>query len=72
MAAAYRGFTFPEDDPDFARLHAWWTAVAQRPSVAATQVCRERLVASYCDYAENKGTSEAAKAVQASLGANAK
>jgi len=70
VGSVYRGFSFPRD-ADFARLERWWSAVEKHPAVAATLVCRERLVSSYSDYAENRGTSEYAKAIQASLGASA-
>jgi glutathione S-transferase len=64
----YRGLALPsnESDPAFARLEAWWAAVRARPSVAATLVCRERLVASYHEYAVNVGTSDFAQGMQSS------
>ena len=68
MGSAYRNLELPKDDPDFDRLRLWWEATRNRPSVAATLVCRERLVSSYSDYADNKGTSEYAKMIQASMG----
>lgn len=56
-----------EDDEDFARLHAWWRATRNHPAVKATLVCKPRLVASYADYTVNKGTSDFAQGMQASL-----
>ena len=71
VGSEYRGLVFPEaeDDCDFARLQTWWAAVERHPAVAATLVCRERLISSYSDYATNKGTSEYAKIIQGSMGA---
>lgn len=62
----YRGFRLP-DDVDFQRLEAWWFAVVNRPSVNATLVCTDRLIAAYSDYAANVATSNYAKGAQASL-----
>uniref|UniRef100_A0A7S0J7H7 GST C-terminal domain-containing protein n=1 Tax=Calcidiscus leptoporus TaxID=127549 RepID=A0A7S0J7H7_9EUKA len=66
----YRDLAFPEE-PAFARMHKWWAAVQAHPAVAATLVCRARLVASYSDYALNRGTSAYAKSVQQYLSAEA-
>lgn len=63
----YRGLTFPENDPAFDRLQQWWEAVSVRPSIQATLVCKERLVATYADYANNVGTSDFAVGIQSSL-----
>jgi glutathione S-transferase len=52
------------DDPALARLEASWQAVSQRPSVRSTLVCRDRLVASYGDYARNEATSEFAQSMR--------
>jgi hypothetical protein len=57
----------PTDEPEFLRLHSWWEATSQRPSVAATLVSKPRLIASYSDYALNRGTSDFAQGMQASL-----
>jgi glutathione S-transferase len=55
---------FPKhDDLDFQRLHAWWKATSARPSVAATLVCKPRMIASYADYALNVATSDFAKSL---------
>ena len=67
VGSTYRGLSFPADE-EFKRLQLWWSAVEQHPAVAATLVCRDRLISSYSDYAENKGTSEYAKSIQAGLG----
>ncbi|KAJ8599836.1 hypothetical protein CTAYLR_005604 [Chrysophaeum taylorii] len=63
----YRGVELPDDDPDFRRLDAWWTACKARPSIKRTLVCEPRLVASYLGYASNTATSDYAKSIQASL-----
>lgn len=39
-------------------MQVWWNAVKMRPSVAATFVCPERLIASYAQYAANEATSD--------------
>lgn len=39
-------------------MQVWWNAVKMRPSVAATFVCPERLIASYAQYASNEATSD--------------
>eukprot|EP01025_Chloroclados_australasicus_P038385 TRINITY_DN3947_c0_g1_i7.p5 TRINITY_DN3947_c0_g1~~TRINITY_DN3947_c0_g1_i7.p5 ORF type:complete len:126 (+),score=14.14 TRINITY_DN3947_c0_g1_i7:433-810(+) len=62
----YRDLQFPQDAA-FERLHRWWEAVAARPSVADTLVCRPRLVSSYSHYARNIGTSDFSKNMQAVL-----
>lgn len=56
----YFGLEFPKDEP-FARLEKWWERTSKRPSVMATIVCKERLVASYSQYAKNEATSDFAK-----------
>eukprot|EP00039_Didymoeca_costata_P029611 m.25511 g.25511 ORF g.25511 m.25511 type:complete len:329 (-) comp7710_c0_seq2:48-1034(-) len=72
----YRNLTLPhfdknvtekQVDPDFQRLAQWWEAVSNRPSVKSTFVCKERLIASYSQYARNVGTSDYAKNLQSSL-----
>lgn len=59
--------TFPttadDDDPAFERLRVWWKATCARPSVAATLVCKPRLIASYADYALNVATSDFAMSI---------
>lgn len=57
----YCNLQFPENDREFRRLRKWWKAVAARPSVRATLVCKPRLIASYSDYATNVATSDFAK-----------
>jgi len=64
----YRGLEFPKD-ADFERLERWWQATSARPSVAATLVCKERLISSYKEYSQNKGTTDYAKGIQGSLSA---
>lgn len=66
VGRAYRGYALP-DDPDFKRLEAWWYACVTRPSIAATLVCNDRLVAAYADYADNAATSDYAAANQHAL-----
>lgn len=56
----YFGLEFPNDE-SFARLERWWEATSKRPSVAATIVCKARLIASYVQYANNEATSDFAK-----------
>uniref|UniRef100_A0A0G4HYN7 GST N-terminal domain-containing protein n=1 Tax=Chromera velia CCMP2878 TaxID=1169474 RepID=A0A0G4HYN7_9ALVE len=68
----YRGLTFPADNPEFCRLAVWWEAVRKHPSVAATLVCRPRLIVSYSQYSTNKGTSDYAKSMQSRLQTKAK
>ena len=63
VGSVYRNLQFPSNEPAFHRLQQWWEAVAAHPSVAATLVCQPRLVSSYRDYAEAKGTSEYAKQI---------
>jgi glutathione S-transferase len=60
----YIQLTFPENDGGFERLHAWWKATCARPSVAATLVCKSRLIASYSDYAKDVATSDVAKSLK--------
>lgn len=57
----YIKLTFPANDIRFERLHIWWKATCARPSVAATLVCKARLIASYSDYAKDVATSDVAK-----------
>mmetsp|Transcript_1167 Transcript_1167/g.2871 ORF Transcript_1167/g.2871 Transcript_1167/m.2871 type:complete len:200 (-) Transcript_1167:58-657(-) len=59
----YRGLTFPEEEA-FKRLDQWWEAVAKRPSVARTLVCKPRLQSSYRHYATNLATSNYGRLVQ--------
>lgn len=66
VGKALRGLEFP-DDADFRRLAVWWRAVVARPSVAATLVCKERLISSYGDYSMNTATSDVAKTIQGRL-----
>lgn len=54
----YFGLKLPDDDNDFQRLAKWWMACSERPSIKKTLVCRERLIASYSDYARNVATSD--------------
>lgn len=56
----YLGLTFPET-PAFSRMASWWEACLARPSVAATIVCRPRLISSYSQYVRGLGTSDCAK-----------
>ena len=66
----YRGIdvaAMAKEDASIARLEAWWHAVRERPSVKATFVCEERLLASYNDYATNKATSDFANSMQSAL-----
>ena len=42
----YRGLHVDGEDAT-ERMHAWWTAVSQRPSVQRTMVGKDRLIASY-------------------------
>jgi hypothetical protein len=65
VGSTYRELTFPEADTDFDRLRQWWDAVVAHPAVAATIVCRERLISSYSNYADNKAASGEAKNTQA-------
>lgn len=67
VGSYYRGLEFPTDEPEFKRLAMWWEAVRQRPSVAATLVCRQRLVSSYSQYSQNVATSDLAKSMWSSL-----
>lgn len=46
VSSQFAGLIFPED-PAFLRLHTWWDAVSNRPSVSSTLVSRERLIQSY-------------------------
>ena len=57
----FMGLSLPVDEPEFRRLQTWWEAVQARPSVAATLVCEERLIASYHDYSRGVATSDAAR-----------
>lgn len=66
VGSHYRDLAFP-DQTAFQRLAAWWAAVERHPAVAATFVCRPRLVSSYNDYEKNKGTSDIAKSLQQGL-----
>lgn len=65
----YRNLELPEEgsDADFHRMAEWWEAVSSRESVAATLVCRERLIASYAQYADNTATSDVAKQMQSRM-----
>jgi glutathione S-transferase len=63
VGSHYIGLKFPAE-PAFDRLHKWWNATSKRPSVAATFVCKERLIASYSDYARNTATSDVARTLQ--------
>ena len=77
---AYRGFEVPAPDADAAaaadaarraalgRLRAWGAACEARPSVRATIVDPERLVANNIGYAENTATSNCAQTVRAAAG----
>eukprot|EP00873_Tetraselmis_striata_P010183 jgi/Tetstr1/430447/TSEL_020257.t1 len=58
----YLGLTFPET-PAFERMADWWAGCQARPSVAATLVCRPRLVSSYSQYFRGLGTSDIAKSI---------
>eukprot|EP00634_Sargassococcus_sp_CCMP2135_P003128 CAMPEP_0198645488 /NCGR_PEP_ID=MMETSP1467-20131203/1277_1 /TAXON_ID=1462469 /ORGANISM="unid. sp., Strain CCMP2135" /LENGTH=328 /DNA_ID=CAMNT_0044380979 /DNA_START=30 /DNA_END=1016 /DNA_ORIENTATION=+ len=69
VGAAYRGISLPQDDPAVQRMLKWWDAVSSRDSVKKTLVCKDRLVASYANYAENKATSDYAKSLMSSLSA---
>ncbi|CAB9506539.1 Glutathione S-transferase, N-terminal domain [Seminavis robusta] len=66
VGAHYRDLKLPSDAA-FERLDTWWQAVSQRPGVANTLVCKERLVSSYRQYAHNIATSDFAKGMQSSL-----
>jgi len=70
VGSKYRDLVFPEE-PEFARLQEWWSATHSRPSVAATMVCRARLVSSYSQYSRNVATSDYAKSIQSSLSTSA-
>eukprot|EP00977_Amphora_coffeiformis_P017087 scaffold5479_cov199-Amphora_coffeaeformis.AAC.26 len=63
----YRDLSLPNDDAAFGRLEQWWQAVSQRPSVAHTLVGRQRLIASYKQYAQNVATSDWATTMQSSM-----
>lgn len=63
----YRGFQFPDNDADFDRLAEWWERTSAHPSVAATQVCKPRLISSYSQYSTNAGTSDYAKSLQRNI-----
>ncbi|CAK0851519.1 unnamed protein product, partial [Prorocentrum cordatum] len=47
VGSHYRGLAFPDLEPPFERMAAWWAAVEAHPAVSATLVCRARLVSSY-------------------------
>eukprot|EP00401_Gymnodinium_catenatum_P079806 CAMPEP_0117527174 /NCGR_PEP_ID=MMETSP0784-20121206/36661_1 /TAXON_ID=39447 /ORGANISM="" /LENGTH=329 /DNA_ID=CAMNT_0005323417 /DNA_START=1 /DNA_END=990 /DNA_ORIENTATION=+ len=68
VGSYYRDLQFPQD-VDFERLDRWWTATSTRPSVARTFVCKERLISSYKQYSQNKGTTDYAASIQAGLSA---
>lgn len=59
----YIQLEFP-DDKEFDRLRQWLQATSSRPSVAATLVCKPRLIASYSNYATNVATSDFAKNIR--------
>ena len=67
VGKAYRNIDLPKEDPAVKRILAWWDAVSKRKSVAKTLVSRDRLIASYSNYAENKATSDYAKSLMSSL-----
>mmetsp|Transcript_113218 Transcript_113218/g.366095 ORF Transcript_113218/g.366095 Transcript_113218/m.366095 type:complete len:291 (-) Transcript_113218:57-929(-) len=58
VLAERRQFAIP---PSLTRLHAWADATGVRPSIAATIVDKDRLVANYAGYADGTATSDAAK-----------
>jgi len=58
VLAERRQFEIP---PSLTRLHAWADATRVRPSIAATIVDTDRLVANYVGYADGTATSDAAK-----------
>lgn len=64
----YRDLAMPRDEPEFERLAAWWRATSERPSVAATLVCKPRLISSYAHYSQGSATSDFAQSMQAKLG----
>eukprot|EP00899_Mesostigma_viride_P005255 jgi/Mesvir1/14730/Mv05378-RA.1 len=45
--------------PEFGRLQVWWDAVQAQPSVVATMVCKQRLIASYWQCTQGSVTSAA-------------
>eukprot|EP00540_Astrosyne_radiata_P001694 CAMPEP_0116841548 /NCGR_PEP_ID=MMETSP0418-20121206/10999_1 /TAXON_ID=1158023 /ORGANISM="Astrosyne radiata, Strain 13vi08-1A" /LENGTH=289 /DNA_ID=CAMNT_0004472013 /DNA_START=163 /DNA_END=1032 /DNA_ORIENTATION=+ len=57
----WMGMELPKDDPAFERLQRWANATLTRPSVAATRVCRPRLVSTYSPYAKNTAQSDFTK-----------
>ena len=57
----YFDLTFPKNDPAFDRLEKWWDATKNRPSVANTICCEERVVASYADYCKGRAKSDSVK-----------
>lgn len=66
----YRGIdltAMATTDPAIRRLEVWWKAVSERSSVKATLVCRERLLASYSDYAKNIAKSDFANSMRSEL-----
>ena len=63
LGEAYLALTIPDEAP-YDRMHSWWKAVSVRPSVAATLVCRPRLVSSYAGYFDGSATSAYAKSIQ--------
>eukprot|EP00931_Biecheleriopsis_adriatica_P122127 TRINITY_DN97141_c0_g1_i1.p1 TRINITY_DN97141_c0_g1~~TRINITY_DN97141_c0_g1_i1.p1 ORF type:complete len:330 (-),score=48.91 TRINITY_DN97141_c0_g1_i1:65-1054(-) len=68
VGSYYRDLQFPQD-VDFERLDLWWKATCSRPSVARTLVCKERLISSYKQYSQNRGTTDFATSIQGSLSA---
>ena len=62
----YRKLKLPKDAA-FERLDLWWQAVAGRSSVRNTFVGKDRLIASYRQYAFNVATSDFANTMKSSL-----
>lgn len=54
----HRNFEFPTDESVFVRWQQWWHAVSNRPGVANTIVCPDRLISWYTGYANFKGSGD--------------
>jgi glutathione S-transferase len=67
VLSTYRDYELPEGEP-FDRLRAWYAACLARPSFASTIANRERLVANYIGYADNRATSDCAVTTRATVG----
>ena len=64
----WRGYALPSTQP-FERWRVWYSACLARPGYSRTRVDRERLIANYAGYADNRATSDAAESTRRSVGA---